>query len=65
MTRKFDVTMKLSRRPQYVVTVTAESKENAVRIAREMANAEGFFGYAITRIVELPAVYKILGDEEC
>jgi len=59
---KFDVTLKSTgmskkagkaRRPEYLITVTAGDKEEAGRIARTMAEAEGFTGYAITRIMEV------------
>jgi len=58
----WDVTMKSTgmsrkngkaRRPEYIVTVTAGDKEEAARVARTMAESEGFTGYAITRIMEV------------
>jgi hypothetical protein len=42
-----------ARRPEYIVTVTAGDKEEAARVARTMAESEGFTGYAITRIMEV------------
>ena len=59
---QFDVTMKSTgmskkagktRRPEYIITVQAGDKEEAGRIARTMAEADGFTGYAITRISEV------------
>ena len=60
--QQWDVTMKSTgmskkngkaRRPEYLITVQAGDKEEAARAARTMAEAEGFTGYAITRIAEV------------
>jgi len=38
---------------EYVVTVTTDDKNEAAAIARSQAEAEGFGGYAITKIKEV------------
>lgn len=59
----FDVTLKptsmsrtkngIRRRVEYVVTVSASDSNEAARIARKQADAEGFAGHAITKIKEI------------
>lgn len=39
-------------RPELALFITAGDQTEAVRLAREQASAEGFNGYAITKIKE-------------
>lgn len=58
---RFEVTMKptgMSRkamrmRPEYVTTISASDRQEATDSARKQAAAEGFAGYAITKIKEI------------
>lgn len=59
---KFEVSMKPTgmsrtkngrRRPEFTVVVEAKDSGAAVTVARDIAEAEGFNGYAITKIKEV------------